>query len=82
MRCNFAQVLLALGRTAEALVQLRQAAGMDPRLAAPRIELARLAARQGDSEGARMLLAEAMRLEIDPQDAEAIQAVEALLGGR
>ena len=47
----------------------------DRRLAQPRIRLAAILLQQGDRERARALVEEAARLEIDPDDAQAIQSL-------
>jgi Tfp pilus assembly protein PilF len=75
IRNNLATILRAQGRDAEAIAELEAAVAADPRLAQPRIELAELLLRHGRPEEARAQLQQAMRLEIDEEDARAIQAV-------
>jgi len=72
---NLGLVLQALGRLEEAKAEYEAAAAVDPRLAQPRIRLAAILLEQGDRDRARALVEEAARLEIDPADAEAIQAL-------
>ena len=74
-RDNLGLVLQALGRVEEAKAEYQAAAAADRRLAQPRIRLAAILLQQGDRERARALVEEAARLEIDPDDAQAIQSL-------
>jgi tetratricopeptide (TPR) repeat protein len=77
LRNNLAIILRALGRNDEALRELQGALEVNPRLAQVRIDLADLLVSLGRVEEARSQLAEAARLEIDEEDARALEAVRA-----
>jgi Tfp pilus assembly protein PilF len=79
IRNNLGLILGALGRDDQAVQELQAAIAADPGLAQPHIHLAALLARQGDREGARVELERAMKLQIDEEDARAIEAVRAQL---
>jgi cytochrome c-type biogenesis protein CcmH/NrfG len=70
---NLGLVLQALGRKDEAIAAYEAARGALPPLASPRIRLAALLLERGDKARALSLLDEAARLEIDPQDAAALE---------
>jgi tetratricopeptide (TPR) repeat protein len=79
IRDNLGALLEAEGRKPEAIVEYEAALRGVPPLAQPRIRLALLVLEQGDAERARRLLDEAARLEIDAEDARAIEAARARL---
>jgi len=79
IRDNLGVLLEAEGRTDEARAEYEAAVAGTPRLAQPRIRLAQLLLEGGQSERARRLLDEAAALEIDAEDARAIEAVRARL---
>jgi len=76
IRDNLGMILQALGREDEAARAYEAAVAAAPALAQPRINLAALLMKRGDRPRARALLEEASRLEIDPQDADAITALQ------
>ena len=70
---NLGLVLQALGRTEEAIAAYEAARTARPALASPRIRLAALLVERGEKARALALLDEAAGLEIDPQDAAALE---------
>jgi hypothetical protein len=70
---NLGLVLQALGRTEEAIAAYEAARTARPALASPRIRLAALLIERGEKARALALLDEAAGLEIDPQDAAALE---------
>jgi hypothetical protein len=70
---NLGLVLQALGRTEEAIAAYEAARTARPALASPRIRLAALLLERGEKARALALLDEAAALEIDPQDAAALE---------
>lgn len=76
---NLGLVLEAMGRPDEAVIAYERAVQGRPALAQPRVRLARLMLARGDRVRAAALLDEAARLEIDPEDARAIEAARAEL---
>jgi len=76
---NLGLILQARGQDDEAAAAYEAAAAANARLAQPRIRLAALLARRGQAERARALLDEAAKLEIDAEDARAIEALRAQL---
>ena len=70
---NLGLVLQALGRTEEAIAAYEAARTARPALASPRIRLAALVLDRGEKARALALLDEAAGLEIDPQDAAALE---------
>jgi Tfp pilus assembly protein PilF len=77
---NLGLILEMLGREEEAVAQFEAAVAAEPPLAAPRINLAAILLRRGDRPRARALLAEAQDLELDPQDDDALVALQQQLG--
>lgn len=73
---NLGMILQALGREQEAMRAYEAAAAAMPPLAQPRIRLAALLIEQGQRDRARGLLDEASRLEVDPEEADAITALQ------
>jgi tetratricopeptide (TPR) repeat protein len=73
---NLGMILQGLGREDEAAREFEAAAAGVPALAQPRISLAAILLARGDRARARALLAEASRLEIDPQEGEAITRLQ------
>jgi Flp pilus assembly protein TadD len=76
---NLAMLLEAEGRPEEAMKEYEAATRGLPPLAQPRIRLAEMLIERGRKEEARMLLDLASQLEIDPEDARAIEAARARL---
>jgi tetratricopeptide (TPR) repeat protein len=76
---NLGLLLESLGRFAEARQAYERAVAADRALAQPRIRLAALLIASGETERARALLAEAARLEIDAEDAQALEALRRTL---
>jgi Flp pilus assembly protein TadD len=76
LRDNLALVLETLGRHEEAIQEYEAARAGVPALAQPRIRLAELAIRDGDTARARALIDEAVGLEIDDQEIREIQALQ------
>lgn len=72
---NLGLVLQALGRMEEAIAAYEAARTARPALASPRIRLAALLIGRGEKARALSLLDEAAGLEIDPQDAAALEAL-------
>jgi protein O-mannosyl-transferase len=72
---NLGLLLESFNRLDEARQAYEQAVAADPLLAQPRIRLAALLILGGETERARALLAEAARLELDAEDARALEAV-------
>jgi tetratricopeptide (TPR) repeat protein len=79
IRDNLGMLLEAEGRHDEALLEYEAAVRGRPAIAQPRIRLALLLAERGDRERASQLLDEAARLEIDAEDARAIEAARSRL---
>lgn len=79
IRDNLGVLLEAEGRKAEASAEFEAAVGGWPRLAQPRVRLALLLIEKGDAARAGQLLDEAAGLEIDAEDARAIEAARARL---
>ncbi len=79
IRDNFGALLEAEGRKDEARAEFEAAVAGRPRLAQPRVRLALLLLEKGDADRARRLLDEAAGLEIDAEDARAIEAARARL---
>jgi tetratricopeptide (TPR) repeat protein len=79
VRDNHGMLLMRLGREAEAETEFVAAVSADPPLAQPRINLAALLIRRGQTDLASRLLDDAARLEIDEQDARAIESLRARL---
>jgi protein O-mannosyl-transferase len=77
---NLGMILQALGREQEAVREFEAAVAATPALAQPRINLAALLVKRGERARARALLEEASRLEIDPEEAEAITGLQQQLG--
>lgn len=73
---NLGMILEALGRADEAARAYEAAVAATPALAQPRIRLAAILARRGERERARALLDQASRLEVDPEEADAITALQ------
>jgi Flp pilus assembly protein TadD len=73
---NLGLILQGLGREDEAAREFEAATAATPALAQPRISLAAILVKRGERARARVLLDEASRLEIDPQEAEAITALQ------
>ncbi len=76
---NLGAVLEMLERDDEAIAEYEAAREASPALAQPRIRLAEIALRRGDAERARRLVEEAVHLDLDEQDARAIQDLQARL---
>lgn len=79
LRDNLGAVLEASGQLDAAVAEYEAARQGVPALAQPRIRLAEIALRRGETERTRELLAEATRLEIDEQEIRAIQDLQARL---
>ncbi len=79
IRDNLAMLLEAEGRGEEALLEYEAAVRGWPAIAQPRIRLALLLIERGDHDRGRQLLDEAARLEIDAEDARAIEAARSRL---
>ena len=73
---NLGLVLQGLGREADATAEFEAAVAGTPALAQSRISLAAVLIKRGERARARALLEEASRLEIDPQEAEDITALQ------
>jgi Flp pilus assembly protein TadD len=73
---NLAMVLQALGREEDAVREYEAAVASRPALAQPRIRLAAILMGRGDRGRARALLEEASRLEVDPEEADAITRLQ------
>jgi len=73
---NLAMVLQALGREEDAAREYEAAVASRPALAQPRIRLAAILMGRGDRGRARALLEEASRLEVDPEEADAITRLQ------
>ena len=79
IRDNLGLILERLGREDEAMAEYEAAAAGSPPLVQPRIRLAYLLIRRGQSDRAAALLTEAAALELDAEDARAIEALRARL---
>jgi Flp pilus assembly protein TadD len=73
---NLGMILQALGREEDAAAAYAAAVGARPPLAQPRIRLAAILLKRGERDRARALLQEATGLEVDPEEAEAITALQ------
>jgi Tfp pilus assembly protein PilF len=76
---NRGLLLQALGREDEAVTEYEAAILGTPPLAQPRVRLAAILIRRGDKERALAVLKDALRLELDEEDARAIEALWARL---
>ena len=76
---NRGLLLQALGREDEAMAEYEAAILGSPPLAQPRIRLAAILIRRGEKERALAVLNDALRLELDEEDARAIEALRAKL---
>jgi Tfp pilus assembly protein PilF len=76
---NRGLLLQALGREDEAIAEYEAAILGSPPLAQPRVRLAAILIRRGEKERALAVLNDALRLELDEEDARAIEALWARL---
>ena len=72
---NLGLLYESFGRFDDAMRSYQSAITADRRLAQPRIRLAALMAARGETALARELIAQASRLELDPEDVQALEAV-------
>jgi tetratricopeptide (TPR) repeat protein len=75
IRDNLGLILESLGREDEAMAEYEAAAAGWPPLVQPRVRLADLLIRRGERQRAAALLKEAASLELDEEDARAIEAL-------